>query len=418
MTTEPTEPTNAEVTGVTLIDLDQIEQDLERARILGCAEWIKTDDYRQIIAECRESRNRAMREPVSGVDAISREAVISLLQSRRTTSNTAMQNLLLHECIQAIRILSPLPNAATVQPVQVPGEIKLEPFCERCGMRSSESASKYCGNGDDKDNGHVWRKMHEGQVGLANLRRSTTPAIPQVAAGEQAEPIPTAGWPSKQDIQRVTANIAAKAIGKNFELEEEIKRLKDNDRECASVLNRWMDDTGCHHVGIKYVVDRLEAEAPSRSTSIPEHQSIMEPTEEEIADYRAEVPPAGEKRHKLRLGFEGDEPTAVYWGDDPNIPRDGREWFIGEFRGVKCVPPGPVATEPPIKTIDEIREAFFKIHNVAIGKSNRSYMSIPVDRERDADCIVSDAIDELERLRGLLSGPATTDAELREGAGS
>jgi uncharacterized membrane protein len=52
-----------------------------------------------------------------------------------------------------------------------------------------------------------------------------------------------------------------------------------------------------------------------------------------------------------------------------------------------------------VKTIDEIREAFLKIHHNATQKSGRSYMSIPADPERDADLIVNAAIDELEQLR-------------------
>jgi len=51
------------------------------------------------------------------------------------------------------------------------------------------------------------------------------------------------------------------------------------------------------------------------------------------------------------------------------------------------------------KTIDEIREALHRIHRYATGQSDRSYMSIPADPERDADLIVARAIDELAALR-------------------
>jgi chromosome segregation ATPase len=52
-----------------------------------------------------------------------------------------------------------------------------------------------------------------------------------------------------------------------------------------------------------------------------------------------------------------------------------------------------------VKTIDEIRDAFLHVHHVAIGTSERSYMSIPADPKRDADLIVMAAIDELNALR-------------------
>lgn len=51
------------------------------------------------------------------------------------------------------------------------------------------------------------------------------------------------------------------------------------------------------------------------------------------------------------------------------------------------------------KTIEEIRAALFAIHHLAIGKSDRAYMSIPADPDRDADLILLAAIDELEMLR-------------------
>jgi hypothetical protein len=56
-----------------------------------------------------------------------------------------------------------------------------------------------------------------------------------------------------------------------------------------------------------------------------------------------------------------------------------------------------------MKTIDEIREAFFRVHRYATGRSDRAYMSIPADPERDADLIVCAAIDELGGLREALA---------------
>lgn len=52
-----------------------------------------------------------------------------------------------------------------------------------------------------------------------------------------------------------------------------------------------------------------------------------------------------------------------------------------------------------MKTIEEIRKALQLIHHVATGQSTRAYMSIPADPNRDADLILSAAIDELEQLR-------------------
>lgn len=46
-----------------------------------------------------------------------------------------------------------------------------------------------------------------------------------------------------------------------------------------------------------------------------------------------------------------------------------------------------------------IREALQRIHRVAIGESDRAYMSIPADPRRDADLILSAALDELEQRR-------------------
>ena len=63
------------------------------------------------------------------------------------------------------------------------------------------------------------------------------------------------------------------------------------------------------------------------------------------------------------------------------------------------------------KSIDEIHEAFMRIHRLACGTSDRAYMSIPADPQRDADLIVSAAIDELRALR---DSRAELEAALRE----
>jgi hypothetical protein len=50
-------------------------------------------------------------------------------------------------------------------------------------------------------------------------------------------------------------------------------------------------------------------------------------------------------------------------------------------------------------SIDDIREAMHRMHRLATGQSDRAYMSIPADPKRDADLILSAAIDELWTLR-------------------
>ncbi len=52
-----------------------------------------------------------------------------------------------------------------------------------------------------------------------------------------------------------------------------------------------------------------------------------------------------------------------------------------------------------MKTIEEIRAALGHIHAYALQKTGRPYMSIPADPNRDADLILSAAIDELAVLR-------------------
>lgn len=63
--------------------------------------------------------------------------------------------------------------------------------------------------------------------------------------------------------------------------------------------------------------------------------------------------------------------------------------------------------------IERIRDAFARAHKIATG-GLAHYMSIPADAERDADLILSDAIDELEALRN--AAPALLDlAERAQG---
>ena len=52
-----------------------------------------------------------------------------------------------------------------------------------------------------------------------------------------------------------------------------------------------------------------------------------------------------------------------------------------------------------MKTIEEIRKAFLAMHHYATKENAPTYMSVPADRNRDADLILSAAIDELEKLR-------------------
>lgn len=52
-----------------------------------------------------------------------------------------------------------------------------------------------------------------------------------------------------------------------------------------------------------------------------------------------------------------------------------------------------------LDSIEKIREAFQRVHDYAMHKDKRPYMSIPVDEDYDADCIITRAIDELAALR-------------------
>lgn len=54
-------------------------------------------------------------------------------------------------------------------------------------------------------------------------------------------------------------------------------------------------------------------------------------------------------------------------------------------------------------TEEQIREAFFRLHDNASGRTARSYMSIPPDPKRDADLILVAAIDELVELRAKMT---------------
>lgn len=56
-----------------------------------------------------------------------------------------------------------------------------------------------------------------------------------------------------------------------------------------------------------------------------------------------------------------------------------------------------------MKTIEEIRAALTHMHHYAMEETGRPYMSIPADPKRDADLILSAAIDELGQLRAAQS---------------
>lgn len=72
------------------------------------------------------------------------------------------------------------------------------------------------------------------------------------------------------------------------------------------------------------------------------------------------------------------------------------------------------ALEAKATAIEEVRESFHLIHRVATGQSDRAYMSIPADPRRDADLIVSAAIDELAAARNALPRLITALREARE----
>lgn len=64
--------------------------------------------------------------------------------------------------------------------------------------------------------------------------------------------------------------------------------------------------------------------------------------------------------------------------------------------------------------IERIRDAFARAHKIATG-GRAHYMSIPADAERDADLILSDAIDELEAIRNAAPALlATVEAQRKE----
>ena len=61
-----------------------------------------------------------------------------------------------------------------------------------------------------------------------------------------------------------------------------------------------------------------------------------------------------------------------------------------------------VATKPDMATL---RMALRKMHRRACGDESVVYMSIPADRERDADLLLEDALDELAAYRALAPSP-------------
>lgn len=67
-----------------------------------------------------------------------------------------------------------------------------------------------------------------------------------------------------------------------------------------------------------------------------------------------------------------------------------------------------------MKTIEEIRKAFLAMHHYATKENAPTYMSVPADRNRDADLILSAAIDELEKLRSEVIAAKADAARLRE----
>lgn len=58
-------------------------------------------------------------------------------------------------------------------------------------------------------------------------------------------------------------------------------------------------------------------------------------------------------------------------------------------------------------SIDQIRSALSKMHKRACGDASQVYMSIPADFTKDADLILSSAIDELAAARSALAHVAS-----------
>lgn len=55
-----------------------------------------------------------------------------------------------------------------------------------------------------------------------------------------------------------------------------------------------------------------------------------------------------------------------------------------------------------MKRAAELHAALSKMHKRACGDTSQVYMSVPADRERDADLVLSDAIEELATARERL----------------
>ena len=64
------------------------------------------------------------------------------------------------------------------------------------------------------------------------------------------------------------------------------------------------------------------------------------------------------------------------------------------------------------RPMEEIREAFQRVHRVATGQSREAYMRIPADPKHDADLIVCAAIDELEQTRLALAASREREEKL------
>lgn len=66
-------------------------------------------------------------------------------------------------------------------------------------------------------------------------------------------------------------------------------------------------------------------------------------------------------------------------------------------------------------SIAEIREAFSRVWKTATNQGQCfPLMTIPPDREHDADCIIHDAIDELSTLRVKVADLEKNNAELND----
>lgn len=107
-----------------------------------------------------------------------------------------------------------------------------------------------------------------------------------------------------------------------------------------------------------------------------------------------------------------EQPVGLSMGSAMSLSKPAPSSPAAERLGDNDSWTGPVtaaerADEGRKHPIPTIRNALDRIHRRACGETTDTYMSIPADPERDADLILSAAIDELEAARALRRGGVT-----------